>query len=191
MLKVAMGLSRSLHALNTPAPIHLLLQRAVVFRAYRDFLDRCPDTVYFLVRAARPVIEQLPTTSGEGLLGFFRSSDPGRTPSPSVLETVFGRVVAQRGLVEPQKPAHPTPLPGPAELKAHFRKYLEELRRGPERADLRSFVLLGALAELMARSRLSPAVIERLHAAEAAGKENGGTPSGAAALLLALEGLVQ
>jgi hypothetical protein len=154
LLRRANDLTTPLYFAKKPVAA-LLLQRAAVMRAFERYSESCPDAVALLVAQAPGIVE-----------GFWgipagRGADDA---AAAFVNALFTRVIRERAQVGAQPEARVPPLGDPADTKAHFRALLAELDRSPPNTPYRVFVLTGALAELLLRSRVTPALADRLRA---------------------------
>ncbi len=172
----------------SPAP-PLLLQRALLFRVYEEFRDGCPDAVALLMRIGSPLSAQLWDT---GLIEKRRGGGFGIADTPSVhlLSGVLAEVIRSRAEVGRQEPRVPELFKSAAEIKDLFRRYLDEIEKGPQYPAFRHFLLLGAFAELLHRTRLAPATAERFREVMAEGKRRGAKAEGVFYLAEALRGVI-
>jgi hypothetical protein len=190
LLSAAAEIAKPLQFMQDVHPaIPLLLQRALLFRVFDQFRATCPDAVAMLMRAGEPVYAQfweLPT----GLLAVVGgTTGTAATPLPIGLDLVVGHVIATRAQVPSQAPCAPAAFASAAEAKTMLRKYLAEVDKGPKDAKHRHFVLLGALAELLTRTRLPEATAARLRQVMSEGAQRGPNPEATSFLLQELKGL--
>jgi hypothetical protein len=170
---------RRANDLTTPlyfAKMHvavLLLQRAAVLRACERYSESCADVVALLV-------EQVPGMV-QGFWGIPAVHSKEDTTAAFV-STLFTRVIGKRAHVGGQPQVRVPPFAGPDDTKAHFRALLAEIDRGPADIPYRVFVLAGAFAEMLVRSRVTPALADRLRAELREVDARGDTAEVAAAL---------
>jgi hypothetical protein len=126
------------------------LVRSVVFRAIYDYRDVLADSVAHLYRC-----------TGVGR----DSAASGRTTSSPAVEpalAVMERIVVARGTMPKESPLALEPMTSAAQAKEHVARYLQEIGRAPSDLGLRHFLALGALTELLVRTKLPPQTDQRL-----------------------------
>ena len=74
----------------------------------------------------------------------------------------MARVVAQRGEIDAPEPLVVQPITTAQEAKQHLARYVSEIDQAPSDLELRHFLALGALSELLVRTKLPAATQERL-----------------------------
>jgi hypothetical protein len=120
--------------------------RSTVYRAFYEFKETLPDAVAILFRA-----------SGAARDG--RAGEPsGHEPALAAMDRVMGA----RGLVGREQPVAVEPMTSATQAKEHVARFLAEIERVPGDAALRHFLALGALTELLVRTRLPPQTEQRL-----------------------------
>ncbi len=127
------------------------LVRSAVFRAIYDYKDLLPDAIAHLYRCT----------------GVGRDAPPARSTSGQIQATepalvVIERVIVSRGQVAKEKPLAIEPMTSAAQAKEHVARYLSEIDRAPGDPGLRHFLALGALTELLVRTKLPPQTDQRL-----------------------------
>lgn len=149
LLRQAQGLA-SLTLEERPASM-MWLVRSTVFRAVYDFKDTLPDAVAHLYRC---------TGIGKDAASSRASqiSIPAAEPALHVME----RVIVARANMPKEKPLALEPMVSAAQAKEHVARYLAEIDRAPGDAALRHFLALGALTELLVRTKLPPQTDQRL-----------------------------
>jgi hypothetical protein len=115
------------------------LLRATAFRAYYEFHESVPDAVAALYRAT--------------------ARDPHAPEGPI---QIMERLVAARGRVAKEKPLFVDPMTSAAQAKDHAARYVTEIEAAPKEPALRHFLALGALAELLVRTKLPGHTEQRL-----------------------------
>jgi hypothetical protein len=126
-----------------------------VIRATERYSESCPDAVALLVAQAPGIVE------GFWGIPVARGADDA---TAAFVNALFERVIRERAQIGGQPQAQVPPLASLTETKAHFQALLAELDRSPPSTPHRVFVLTGALAEMLLRSRVTPALAERLRA---------------------------
>jgi hypothetical protein len=128
------------------------LVRSAVFRAIYDFKDVLPDAVAHLYRCTG-VGRDAPPAS-RTLSGQMQGTEPALV--------VMERVIVARAMVQKEKPLAIEPMVSAAQAKDHVARYLLELDRAPSDAGMRHFLAMGALTELLVRTKLPPQTDQRL-----------------------------
>jgi hypothetical protein len=148
LLRHAQSLA-SLTLEERPATMSWLV-RSAVFRAIYDFKDLLPDAVAHLYRCTGVAREPAGAAPRAG---------PGTT-EPALV--VMERVIVARAQVTKEKPLVIEPMTSAAQAKEHVARYLLEIDRAPGEPPLRHFLALGALTELLVRTKLPPQTDQRL-----------------------------
>ena len=128
------------------------LVRSAVFRAIYDFKDTLPDAVAQLYRCTG-IGRELPAP-GTRVSGQLQAAEPALV--------VMERVIVARGQVPKEKPLAIEPMTSAAQAKEHVARYLGEIERAPGDPPLRHFLALGALTELLVRTKLPAQTDQRL-----------------------------
>ncbi len=150
LLRHAQSLA-SLTLEERPATL-IWLVRSAVFRAIYDFKDVLPDAVAHLYRC---------TGVGKDVPASARSTS-GQVTATEPSLVVMERVIVARGQVQKEKPLAIEPMTSAAQAKEHVARYLLEIDRSPGDPPLRHFLALGALTELLVRTKLPPQTDQRL-----------------------------
>jgi hypothetical protein len=127
------------------------LVRSTVFRAVYDFKDTLPDAVAHLYRC---------TGIGKDAPGGTGRSQAMTAQEPAL--NVFERVIVARAAVAKEKTLVLEPMVSAAQAKEHVSRYLAEIEKSPAEPSLRHFLGLGALTELLVRTKLPPQTDQRL-----------------------------
>lgn len=183
-------LLRSVQALQKPLlfmtnlgpAVPVLLRRALLFRVYDEFRETCPDVTSLLMRSGRTAYSQ-PLESQGGL-------ETAETVRVQILDSLLTELIQSRAQVGPQEPCPPELFKSAAEIKGTFQKYLAEIEKGPRDPSFRHFLLLGAFAELLHRSRLPEVTAERLRGVVVEGKKRGASADGVAYLTGMMRGVI-
>jgi hypothetical protein len=154
-------------ALEKRPPTMMWLIRATVYRAVYEFGETVPAAVAHLYRC---------TAMG------VRDTAPGsrRHATQPIAEpalVVFDRILAARGNLLEEKPLELEPMTSAAQAKEHAARYLEEIERAPVDPSLRHFLALGALTELLVRTKLAPQTDQRLRDIVAHAQKEGAKPA--------------
>ncbi|NUP11580.1 MAG: hypothetical protein HOW73_36505 [Polyangiaceae bacterium] len=162
---VADGLCELLHKAQTlgavlsfadqPATMCLLI-RATVYRAIQEHESAASKAVAFLYHSTVPMTREIYITAP----GVRRGSMAIPPTSPAF--EVMARIVAQRGEVDAADPLTIVPITTAQEAKQHLARYVSEIDQAPSDSDLRHFLAIGALSELLVRTKLPAATQERL-----------------------------
>jgi hypothetical protein len=150
LLRLAQSLA-SLTLEERPATM-MWLVRSAVFRAIYEFKDLLPDAVAHLYRC---------TGMNREAPGSTRVSS-GQLQATEPALVVMERVIVARGQVQREKPLAIEPMTSAAQAKEHVARYLLEIERSPSDPPLRHFLALGALTELLVRTKLPPQTDQRL-----------------------------
>ena len=127
------------------------LVRSTVFRAVYDFKDTLPDAVAHLYRC---------TGIGKDPAGTRASQLNLPAAEPALL--IMERVVVARANMPKEKPLALEPMVSASQAKEHVARYLSEIDKAPTDAGLRHSLALGALTELLVRTKLPPQTDQRL-----------------------------
>ena len=115
-----------------------------------------PRAVAYLYAATAPMTKEIYITAP----GKRRGSMAIPPTSPAF--EAMNNIVSQRGEVEPGEPMAVQPITTAQEAKQHLARYVSEIDQAPSDLDLRHFLALGALSELLVRTKLPAATQERL-----------------------------
>lgn len=166
LLHKAQTLGAVLSFADQPATMCLLI-RATVYRAIHEHEAAVPDAVALLFHTTAPMTREIYITAP----GVRRGSMAIPATSPAF--EVMARIVAQRGEVERGEPVAVQPITTAQEAKQHLARYVSEIDQAPSDSDLRHFLALGALSELLARTKLPAATQDRLKGILAHAKKEG------------------
>jgi len=156
LLHQAQALATALSYEERPATM-LLLVRAAVYRAIYEFGEAVPDAVSYLYRSALGVTRAIwPSASPAGK----RPSSPIPMAEPALL--AMERIVAVRAQLPKERAFLVEPLATAAQAREHLTRYVEEIEAAPQDVTLRHFLALGALTELLSRTRLPAQTSQRL-----------------------------
>ena len=174
LLRQAQSLA-SLALEERPASLAWLV-RSTVFRAVYDFKDTLPDAVAHLYRCTG-IGKDMPAArvSQSGL--------PATEPALLVME----RVIVARAAVAKEKPLALEPMVSAAQAKEHVARYLGEIDKAPADPMLRHFLGLGALTELLVRTKLPPQTDQRLRDIVAHAQREGAKPTSIDLMMTALQ----
>lgn len=157
LLRGAQALATALSFQERPGAM-MLLVRSTVYRALFEFSESVPDAVAHLFRATADSTKEIWATESRRRGSM---STPIPMAEPALL--VMQQIVSSRGQVPKEKtPPNIEPLTSAAQAKEHLKRYVEEIERAPNELPLRHFLAMGALAELLARTKLPPATQQRV-----------------------------
>lgn len=127
------------------------LVRSTVFRSVYDFKDTLPDAVAHLYRCTGVGKDPAGTRASQLNL-------PAAEPALLIME----RVINARANMPKEKPLALEPMVSASQAKEHVARYLIEIDKAPGDSALRHFLALGALTELLVRTKLPPQTDQRL-----------------------------
>jgi hypothetical protein len=149
------------------------LVRSTVFRAIYDFKDSVPDAVAHLYRCTG--------------IGKEPSSQSGSTPAAEPALHVMERVIVARGNMPKEKALALEPMVSASQAKEHVARYLSEIDKAPQDQGIRHFLALGALTELLVRTKLPPQTDQRLRDIVAHAQREGAKQSAIDLMMTALQ----
>ncbi len=114
-----------------------------------------------------------------------RASSPSQTVEPALV--VMERVIVSRAQVQKEKPLAIEPMTSAAQAKEHVARYLSEIDRAPQDQGIRHFLALGALTELLVRTKLPPQTDQRLRDIVAHAQREGAKQSAIDLMMTALQ----
>ncbi|XXX75287.1 zinc ribbon domain-containing protein [Sorangium sp. So ce134] len=182
LLRDAQVLGAALSFQERPG-VMVLLIRCTVFRAIYEHGEAMPDAVAHLYRCTAAATRELIQAEG----GARRGSTAG-VAEPAFL--AMERLVALRGQVPEEKPLHIDPLTTAALAREHLGRYLREIERAPADPVLRHFLAIGALSELLVRTKLPAKTEQRLRDIVAYAQRDGAKPGTIDLLMTALSRIV-
>lgn len=155
LLHRAQTLGAVLSFADQPTTMCLLI-RATTYRAVFEHDSAAPGAVAFLYAATVPMTKEIYITAPGKRRGSMA------IPATSPAFEAMARVVAQRGEVEAPEALSVQPITTAQEAKQHLARYVSEIDQAPGDLELRHFLALGALSELLVRAKLPPATQDRL-----------------------------
>ncbi|WP_155797976.1 zinc ribbon domain-containing protein [Sorangium cellulosum] len=182
LLRDAQVLGAALSFQERPG-VMVLLIRCTVFRAIYEYGDTMPDAVAHLYRCTAAATRELIQAEG----GARRGGTAG-VAEPAFL--AMERLVTLRGQVAEEKPLHVDPLTTAALAREHLGRYLREIERAPADPMLRHFLAIGALSELLVRTKLPLKTEQRLRDIVAYAQRDGAKPGTIDLLMTALSRIV-
>jgi hypothetical protein len=100
------------------------------------------------------------------------------------------RIVSSRAQLPKERPLSIEPLATAAQAREHLARYVEEIEASPTEPALRHFLALGALMELLTRTRLPAQTSQRLKDIIAHALRDGAKPSSIELMMTALKRIV-
>ncbi|WP_437575978.1 hypothetical protein [Sorangium sp. So ce887] len=182
LLRDAQVLGAALSFQERPG-VMVLLIRCTVFRAIYEHGEAMPDAVAHLYRCTAAATRELVQAEG----GSRRANTAG-VAEPAFL--AMERLVTLRGQVPEEKRLHIDPLTTAALAREHLGRYLREIERAPADPVLRHFLALGALSELLVRTKLPAKTEQRLRDIVAYAQRDGAKPGTIELLMTALSRIV-
>lgn len=168
LLHKAQTLGAMLSFADQPASMALLI-RASVYRTLLEFESTLPAAVSVLWTETQPLTKEIYITAP----GIRRGAMA--IPSANEAFEVMQRIVDARGEVPRAETPQITPITTSQEAKQHLARYVSEIDQTPKDLELRHFLALGALAELLVRAKLPAPTLERLRGIIAHAKRDGAT----------------
>ncbi|AUX36836.1 MULTISPECIES: zinc ribbon domain-containing protein [Sorangium] len=182
LLRDAQVLGAALSFQERPG-VMVLLIRCTVFRAIYEHGEAMPDAVAHLYRCTAAATRELAQAEGGA-----RRGNAAGVAEPAFL--AMERLVTLRGQVPEEKPLHIDPLTTAALAREHLGRYLREIERAPADPVLRHFLALGALSELLVRTKLPAKTEQRLRDIVAYAQRDGAKPGTIDLLMTALSRIV-
>lgn len=161
-------------ALARPATMTWIV-RATVYRAIYEFRDTLPEAVAHLSWST----------------GFARDMAKGgsldKLPAAEPALPVMERIIAARATMPKDKPLVVEPMASAAQAKEMMGRYIAEIERSPEDPSLRHFLALGALTELLVRTKMPAQTDQRLREIIAHAQREGPKPPALALMMTSLQ----
>ena len=182
LLRQALGLATALSFEERPHTM-LLLVRAAVFRAVHDHYANVPNAVAYLYRGTRTVTREIWSSKQEA----------GRQVAIPVAEPALGaleQILAARANIPKEKPVAIEPWITAQQAKENLARYLGEIELAPQDPSLRHYLALGALSELLSRTRLPSPTDQRLRDIVAYAQRDGAKPHVIELMMTALRKIV-
>jgi hypothetical protein len=155
LLHHAQALGAALSFADQPATM-LLLVRATVYRAVHDFGPSLPGQVAYLHDQTASLTREIHITAPGKRRGAM--AIPSATPAFEVMN----RMVASRCQVSSSGPLQVQPITTSQDAKQHLARYVSEIGQAPPDLELRHFLALGALSELLVRTKLPAPTQDKL-----------------------------
>lgn len=179
LLHHAQALGAALSFADQPATM-LLLVRATVYRAVFDYGAVLPGPVAHLHEQTAELIREIHITAPGKRRGAMA------IPSASPAFEVMNRMVTSRCQVGVGKTLQVQPITTSQDAKQHLARFVSEIGVAPDDLELRHFLALGALCELLSRTKLPAPTQEKLRGLVAHAKSEGPTQATVELLLTAL-----
>ncbi len=179
LLHHAQALGAALSFADQPATM-LLLVRATVYRAVFDYGAAVPGPVAHLHEQTAELIREIHITAPGKRRGAMA------IPSASPAFEVMNRMVTSRCQVGVGKTLQVQPITTSQDAKQHLARFVSEIGVAPDDLELRHFLALGALCELLSRTKLPAPTQEKLRGLVAHAKSEGPTQATVELLLTAL-----
>lgn len=168
LLHKAQTLGAVLSFADQPASMALLI-RASVYRTLLEFDATLPAAVSLLWTETQPLTKEIYITAPGIRRGAMAIPDANRAFE------VMQLIVDARGDVPRAETPQITPITTSQEAKQHLARYVSEIDQAPRDLELRHFLTLGALSELLVRAKLPGPTLERLRGIIAHAKRDGAT----------------
>jgi len=147
LLHKAQTIGAVLSFADQPATMCLLI-RATVYRAILDHEKEVPAAVAHLFHETASQTKEIFITAPGKRRGAMA------IPAASPAFEVMARLVTSSAEVDPGPSLAVTPITTSQDAKQHLARYVSEIDQAPSDPDLRHFLALGALAELLVRTKL-------------------------------------
>jgi hypothetical protein len=155
LLHKAQTLGAVLSFADQPATMCLLI-RATVYRTILEHESSAPGAAAHLFTSTTPMTKEIYITAPGKRRGAM--SIPATAPAFEAMADI----VSKEGVVQAREPLTITPITSAQEAKQHLARYVSEIEQAPSDVDLRHFLALGALSELLVRAKLPAPTHERL-----------------------------
>jgi hypothetical protein len=179
LLHHAQALGAALSFADLPATM-LLLVRATVYRAVYEFGATLPGPVAHLHEQTAELIREIHITAPGKRRGAMA------IPSASPAFEVMNRMVTSRCQLGVGKTLHVQPITTSQDAKQHLARFVSEIGVAPDDLELRYFLAMGALCELLSRTKLPAPTQDKLRGLIAHAKSEGPTRPTVELLLTAL-----
>jgi hypothetical protein len=154
LLRQARALATALSFEEKPATT-MLLVRSTVFRAIYAHHEALPDAVAHLYRCTAAATKEIWLSSA-------RRTQSTQIPIAEPALLVMERIVSAGAQMPKEKPIVLDPLTSAQQAKEHLSRYLAEIEHAPPDPNIRHFLALGALTELLVRTRLPAQTQQRV-----------------------------
>lgn len=162
----------------------MLLLRATVYRSVYEYTDTMPQAVAHLFHATSSMMREIWLTAPGKRRGSMQ------IPRPESALTVLDDIVAKQGAFTGQPPVKILPMTSAQQAKEHLARYVSEIDLAPEDAALRHHIALGALSELLVRTKLPGPTQQKLRGIVAHAVKEGPKPASLELILTALKRII-
>lgn len=154
LLRQAQALATALSFEEKPATT-MLLVRSTVFRAIYAHHEALPDAVAHLYRCTAAATKEIWLSSA-------RRTQSTQIPTAEPALLVMERIVSAQARMPKETPIVLDPLTSAQQAKEHLSRYLAEIECAPPEPNIRHFLALGALTELLVRTKLPAQTQQRV-----------------------------
>ena len=158
--------------------------RATVYRAVFELLDSAPGAVSALFHETLPLTREIHITAP----GIRRGAMA--LPEAESAFAVFERIVAAGGVLPASSPPAIEPITTAQDAKQHLARYVSEIDQAPSDLELRHYLGLGALCELVVRTKLPPQTLDRVRGIIARSIKEGARQSSIDLMMTALNRII-
>ena len=183
LLHKAQTIGAVLSFADLPASMMLLI-RAAVYRAVFDHETLAPSAVAYLFNETAALTKEIYITAPGKRRGAMA------IPSPQPAFDVMQTIVDTRGEVPGKNTMQVTPITTSQEAKQHLARYLSEIDQMPQDLELRHFLTLGALSELLVRTKLPGPTQDRLKGIVALAEREGANQQNVELMMTALSRMI-
>lgn len=179
LLGRAQNLGVALSFADQPATMCLLI-RATLYQAILEYDASVPGAVAHLAEQTVEQTREIYITAPGKRRGVMA------IPEASPAFEAMASIVEQRCEMPVGVPLAVTPITTSQDAKQHIARYVSEIDQAPKDVDLRQFLAIGAVSELLVRTKLPPATQERLRGIIAHAKKEGPKQAVADVIMTAL-----
>jgi hypothetical protein len=183
LLHKAQTLGAVLSFADQPAS-NLLLVRATVYRAVFEFSDSAPGAVAQLFDETLPLTKEIHITAPGKRRGAMA------IPEAEAAFASYEKVIAAGGVLPASGPPAIEPITTAQDAKQHLARYVSEIDQAPGDLELRHFLGLGALCELVVRTKLPPQTLDRVRGIIARAIKEGARQSSIDLMMTALNRII-
>lgn len=183
LLHKAQTLGAVLSFADQPAS-NLLLVRATVYRAVFEFSDSAPGAVAQLFDETLPLTREIHITAPGKRRGAMA------IPEAESAFASYEKILAAGGVLPASGPPGIEPITTAQDAKQHLARYVSEIDQAPGDLELRHFLGLGALCELVVRTKLPPQTLDRVRGIIARAIKEGARQSSIDLMMTALNRII-